>query len=388
MPKLEQSHKPPWEGLDSSVAEALRPALPTLVDDVIAAVGAAVPEYEGQLDANVRRGVRQGLEGFLELLAGGDPSWLPGREVYVAFGRGEARAGRSLEALLAAYRAGAQVAWRELAGAGDRIGLPPRTLYTLAEAIFAYIDELSAASAEGFAQQQSAAARELGERRRRLLELLLDEPAANAAAVDQAAAAAEWELPDRLAALAFASSEPDRVARQLPGVLVGSVDGVDWALVPDPTGPRRRAELESALRGSPAALGPSVGWRQAPESARRAALGLTLAGDRGFVVADERLLDLMIAADRPLATDLARSALAPLDALPRGSRERLRETLAAWLDAQGHARTAAEALHVHVQTLRYRLGRLREVFGDALDDPQRRLELALALRIAERSSAR
>ena len=46
---------------------------------------------------------------------------------------------------------------------------------------------------------------------------------------------------------------------------------------------------------------------------------------------------------------------------------------------------AAEALHVHVQTLRYRLGRLRDVFGDALDDPQRRLELALALRIEDTS---
>jgi hypothetical protein len=388
MSKLEQSHKPPWEGLDSSVAEALRPALRTLVDDVIAAVGAAVPEYEGQLDANVRRGVRQGLEGFLELLAGGDASRLPGREVYVAFGRGEARAGRSLASLLAAYRAGAQVAWRELAATGDEKGLPPRTLYTLAEAIFAYIDEISAASAEGFAQQQSAAARELGERRRRLLELLLDEPASNAAAVAEAATEASWELPTRLAALAFSSAEPDRLAHRLPAALVGSVDGSHWALVPDPSGPGRHSELEGALRGAPAALGPTVSWREAPESARRAGLGLNLVRDGGFVVADERLLDLMLAADRSLAADLASTALAPLEALPRGSRERLRETLSAWLDAQGHARTAAEALHIHVQTLRYRLGRLRDVFGEALDDPQRRLELALALRIADRGSAR
>ena len=381
MPKLEQSHKPPWEGLDPSVADALRPALPALVDDVIAAVGEAVPEYEGQLDANVRRGVKQGLEGFLELVGGGDPARLPGREVYVAFGRGEWRAGRSLEALLAAYRAGAQVAWRELSATGHERGLPPRTLYTLAEAIFAYIDEISAASADGFAQQQSAAARELGERRRRLLELLLDEPGPNASAVEAAAAEAEWELPSQLAALAFDGAQADRVARRLPAALVGSVDGGEWALVPDPAGPGRRAEIEAALAGARAALGPAVGWREAPESARRAALALTLARDDGFVVADERPLDLIIAADPALAEDLARGALAPLNALPRGSRERLRETLAAWLDAQGHARTAAEALHIHVQTLRYRLGRLREVFGDALDDPQRRLELALALRI-------
>ena len=42
-------------------------------------------------------------------------------------------------------------------------------------------------------------------------------------------------------------------------------------------------------------------------------------------------------------------------------------------------RATAEALHVHVQTVRYRLAQLREVFGDALDDGRGRLELALAL---------
>jgi DNA-binding PucR family transcriptional regulator len=36
---------------------------------------------------------------------------------------------------------------------------------------------------------------------------------------------------------------------------------------------------------------------------------------------------------------------------------------------------------VHVQTVRYRVGRLRDVLGDALDDPEARLELALALRV-------
>jgi DNA-binding PucR family transcriptional regulator len=61
----------------------------------------------------------------------------------------------------------------------------------------------------------------------------------------------------------------------------------------------------------------------------------------------------------------------------------MRETLGAWLDHQGEVRPAAEQLHVHAQTVRYRLNRLRELFGDALDDPTARLELALALRTAE-----
>jgi DNA-binding PucR family transcriptional regulator len=44
--------------------------------------------------------------------------------------------------------------------------------------------------------------------------------------------------------------------------------------------------------------------------------------------------------------------------------------------------TAAE-LFVHPQTVRYRLGRLRDLFGAALEDPDARFELELALR-AER----
>jgi DNA-binding PucR family transcriptional regulator len=40
----------------------------------------------------------------------------------------------------------------------------------------------------------------------------------------------------------------------------------------------------------------------------------------------------------------------------------------------------AKALHVHPQTVRYRLARLRELFGARLDDPDARFELELALR--------
>ena len=45
----------------------------------------------------------------------------------------------------------------------------------------------------------------------------------------------------------------------------------------------------------------------------------------------------------------------------------------------------AAALHVHPQTVRYRLGRLRECFGSALDDPEDRFELALVLRAVTRA---
>src|SRR5438105_10200799 len=238
----------PWLGLGEEVAGALAPAIPPLVDEVIQAVGQAVPDYEGVLDSNVRAGVQQALEGFLELVDASEGRQVPAREVYVRFGRGEHRAGRSLDALLHAYRVGAQVAWRGIARAGDEASLDPHALYALAEAIFAYIDELSAASAEGFAYEQSMAAHEQQEQRGRLLEALLTDPPPPKDELGRAASEAGWTLPDTLAVLAFQAEHPTRVAARLPAtVLVARVEGLGWALVPDPEAPGRAAQVHAAL---------------------------------------------------------------------------------------------------------------------------------------------
>src|SRR3954451_9485992 len=119
----------PWASMSAHVTAPLRPRVPTLVSEVIDAVQAAVPEYEA-LDPAVSRGVHVALDGFLDLVEGGGETRLPGRDVYVRFGQAEARNGRSLDALLTAYRAGARVAWRCFAGAGHAGGVAPEELYT------------------------------------------------------------------------------------------------------------------------------------------------------------------------------------------------------------------------------------------------------------------
>jgi hypothetical protein len=357
----------------------LRPELPELVDEVIRAVQTAVPQYR-VLDRNVREGVRQALAGFTEQTEGGVAA-LPARDVYVQFGRGEARNGRPLDALLQAYRVGAQAAWRGVAAAGDRAGVEPRFLYALAESIFAYIDEISAASAEGHAYEQSLAAGQQRERRRELVEALLADPQPPPDEVERLARAAGWALPERLAVLAIEPAAAGVAEARLPPPALVAGTG---ALVPDPDGPGRHDELRRALRDGRGALGPGGGWERAPESARRAQLALEqISGDERLVVSDHHLLDLVLAGDAHAAHDLARQRLAPLEELPAGQRARLMQTLRAWLDAQGEARPAADRLQVHVQTVRYRLGQLRDVLGDeALDDPDARLELALALRVS------
>ena len=116
----------------------------------------------------------------------------------------------------------------------------------------------------------------------------------------------------------------------------------------------------------------------------RAAHALVLEGrvDGGpVVIADEHLPALLLhGGDGTLAADLAASALAPLADLKPGARARLRATLRAWLDHPGQVTRVAGDLHVHPQTVRYRVAQLRELFGERLDDPEARFELALALR--------
>jgi hypothetical protein len=380
----------PWESLPREVATALRPELPGLADDIIAAISRAVPDYarpmEGPFGEGVRRGVGEALDQFMNLIE--DPAFdrSAGREIYVGLGRGEMRAGRSLEALLAAYRLGARVAWRRLVAAGEREGLEPGTLYVLAEAIFAYIDELSGDSIEGYAREQAAAAGELQRRRRRLAALLLQDPPADRAAIEAAAADAGWALPRTLGALVLEGDQPpDRLAARLGGEALVAPAAVTptlgCVLVPDPAAPGRRAQLETALGDGRAALGPAVSWREAPVSLARATAALRLpASPGGLVVADEHRVEILLGSDPRLSGDLAADALAPLAEETDASLERLTATLDAWLRHRGRTEEVARALHVHPQTVRYRLARLRELFGEALDDPDARFELELALR--------
>jgi hypothetical protein len=382
----------PWHELPPTVAAVIRPLLPGLVDEIIAAVG-TVPGYqrplEGEFGVGVRAGVEEALNHLvLEIEAGGP---VPRSDVYRRLGRGEMRAGRSLDSLLSAYRLGARVTWRRAAAAGEGSGLEPATLYLLAESIFAYIDVLSGESAEGYALEQTHLAGETELARRRLVRLLVRSPAAEPELVQAAAREAAWELPRTLAAVALARGEGEPEAGRRPqalrlpvGALSESVGEVVCAIVPDPDAPGRRKQLERAIRQAQVrgGLGTTVAWGDAALSFMRARAALALAPSvpEPLISAREHAGELLLRADPVLAAEVAAAALAPLAELSPASRERLTATLSAWLDEQGRLAPAALALGIHPQTARYRLARLRELFGDTLDDPDGRFWLALALR--------
>jgi hypothetical protein len=376
----------PWHELPPGIADVLRPVLDETAAEMIEAVR-TVPAYarpiEGPFGAGIHAGVQGALGHFLAEIEAGGP--VARADVYSALGRGEMRAGRSLESLLSAYRVGARVAWRRFAAAGVDAGLEPATLYLLAESIFAYIDVLSSESAEGHALEQSAAASEAELRRRRLVRLLAREPAAEAAAVQAAAAEAGWALPRTLAAVAIGGDQRGAAVSRLPPEAIAEAIGeLTCAFVPDPDGPGRASAIERAVLGAGArgALGTTVDWAEARVSFARARSALELTGPPpSFVSARENAGELLIRSDPRLARELALDRLAPLASLTPASRKRLVETLRVWLAEQGRLGPVAERLGIHPQTARYRLGRLRELFGSTLDDAEKRFWLELALRV-------
>ena len=241
----------PWRGLPAEVADLIEPELPAITEEVLETIAREVPDYarplEGRFGHGIRTGVNEALLQFVSLIRDPDAGRGPGREVYVELGRGEQRVGRTLDALQAAYRVGARVAWRRIAEAGQRASLEPEPLTLLADSIFAYIDELSADSVEGYAEAQAAVEDLRRRRRQELASLLLRVPPAEAAELATAAQAASWRLPKLIAVAACRDGGIAAVVARLPAdALVTVREGTGCVLLPDPEGPGRLDQLRRA----------------------------------------------------------------------------------------------------------------------------------------------
>lgn len=373
--------------LPAGALEEMRGQLSAVADDVVAAIVEEVPSYRdafgGPMGATIRNAVQLALGGFLTLASRGRTEDLrtptaPAVEGSYQLGRGEARSGRTTDALLAAFRIGARVSWRELSEITVRNGLSAEVLADFAELVFAYIDELSAAAVAGHTDETETT----GRVRQRLLEsiavLLLN--GASEEEVTEAAERAGWAPPTTLTAVLVPESQvrpvlglvaPNTIqASEAPGVVEGVL-----LLVPDAHGGRRTPLLRT-LRDRASIAGPAVPWlgvrRSVDRALRARELGIELD-------TEAELPRLVLHADESALADLRARVLAPLEGLRPGTAEKLADTLRAWLLHQGRRDDIAAALFVHPQTVRYRMNQLRDLYGDKLDDPDTILALTLAL---------
>ena len=373
--------------LPAAAVVEMRDQLPQVAEDVVAAIIAEVPSYEGALSGsmgeNIRNAVQLALGGFLSLASGrrgadpGTPT-APAVEGAYQLGRGEARSGRTTEALLAAYRIGARVAWRDMSTTAVQAGVAADALVGFAELVFAYIDELSAASIAGHNDELETT----GRVRQRLLErvaqhLLTGSPADTVLA---AAERAGWEPPETLTAVIVPESQVRSVVSAVSPTTLRAADPSDLEdgvllLVPDAHAHRRPALLRT-LSGRGSLAGPARPWLEVRTSYERVLRGRSAGIE---LDTEAHLVELVLHADAAARGDLRDQVLAPLAGLRPGTAEKLTDTLRSWLLHQGRREDVAAELFVHPQTVRYRMGQLRELYGDRLDDPATVLALTVAL---------
>lgn len=220
---------------------------------------------------------------------------------------------------------------------------------------------------------------------RRLLNAIVSDPA-DEGLIAYLSSAIGWMLPRRIAVIVLDTAvAPGDLP---PGTLADWTSPEPVLVLPDPDAPGRAAAIERALTGGRAAVGPAVPLDQAAHSLRWARHALVLArlgvlgDDGGLVRCQDHLSTLLLLADADLARAMLGQRLAPLERLRPDQRQRIAETMLAWLELSMNTVAVAQRMNVHPQTVRYRLQRIRQLFGDELSDPQRRFELMLALRIA------
>src|SRR5207302_3675882 len=137
----------PWsaEQLPPETVAAVRDALGPLVDEIITAIRAENAIYSDVLSGpegiGIRLGIERAIDSFLEAFERGERPGAETGEVWRRLGEAEFQAGRSLDALRAAFRTGTRAAWRGAAQLAGRAGVDTPAVIALAEAIFVYSDE-------------------------------------------------------------------------------------------------------------------------------------------------------------------------------------------------------------------------------------------------------
>ena len=93
------------------------------------------------------------------------------------------------------------------------------------------------------------------------------------------------------------------------------------------------------------------------------------------------LARLIALSDADSLRDFVRETIGPIEQHDRAHDAQFLATIEQYLGQRGRLQATADALGIHVTTMRYRLQRIDELFGIDVDDPETRVWLDLALRI-------
>jgi len=315
---------------------------------------------------------RQNVELFFNLILDGDEPTEADLAPFRESAKDRAGEGMPLEDLLHAYRLGGRMGWHavvEAAAADER-----SALLAGAERLMDYVDRVSAVVAQAYLDERQHLVSEEERRLRDLFDALVCDgpvpaglqecaegigfPLAEsyrpfAETMPGAAAYEHAQIAETLRAHGvLALTEGDRVSGLAPvengdeaggGVVPGLAGSEALLAVRDPT---LRADLADALE----------------ELRLLVDLGRRL-GHRGRLDPDAFVAELLLARSPRLAELARQRALGPLEDYARVRGTDLIDTLEAFVAADLDRRAAAQDLHVHPNTLDYRLKRVEELTG-------------------------
>lgn len=275
--------------------------------------------------------------------------------------------------------------WRYYREAGVPAHLPPAMVALLADVVFTYIDLIEATAAAEHSESRKLDGTERQAQRSRLVRSLIGEIGSSDREKYDLSQMIGWSLPRSVSVVLIPEREMARPLSMLPAdILADLARSEPCLLLPDPAGPGRVAALEQALDGRAAVLGPPVALEEAANSVRwaRTLLNAVDAGivpGGGLVQCADHWATLILTQDIDLTRTLVDDLLTPMRDLRDEERDRLAETLLEWLQTGKNACVAAERLYVHPQTIRYRVRKLCELFGQQLEDPNAQKSLIIAL---------
>ncbi|KAA1419354.1 PucR family transcriptional regulator [Nocardioides humilatus] len=333
----------------------------------------------------LREPIRAGITSYIDILETGPGRRADVEERFQEVGRQEALHGNGLENLRAIMLIAARSSWQVIHRRCRELQVPDGILGRLGDLLFAHIDNLERQITIGYLRTQSELRQDTARWRGPLLTALLSDTRTDD--LDELAAATGWRLPSTVRVITVRTPSgfdlPD--GSGIPDTALVQVDHpVTTVIAAESHAEGILGRVLATFAGLPVAISWAVPVRDAADGARWASRALDL-HDRGVlgcqpvIECSEHVATLWLHAEPLLRERVVDHHLAPLMTEPPRSRQVLCETLLLYLETHGSAPALAAHLDVHPQTVRYRLRRLREMFGDVMDSPDA-LTLLLALR--------
>ncbi len=366
-----------------------------LATELTEVIRRAEPFYRGNLVGleDLRASVLDNLAHILSQLSG-QP--IPGLEPPRATGRRRAEQGVPLPVILHAYRVAGKFIWAALLAeaAGDEVATT--ALLHAGSELWLIIDTHSGSVTDAYRDTVAERAYSDTQTRNAMLDVVLRG--------DQGDGSRLWDsattlrLPHHGTFVVVVARPPRPGAESIPHaeeslrrrgvqsawrVEVEAHLGV-VALTPR-VGIDRLCVLLTELTTGPVGVSaPYPSLDQTPAALRQARLAYATAapGSHELVRYEQAPIAILLASAPDAAAAVAQAILGPVLALAAVECEVLLGTLRVWFAAQGATSVAATKLHVHRNTVRYRLKRVEDLTGRSLAEPTGTAELHLALEAA------